>query len=102
MGNIKSNIISFTPRGNVIKIKLKYHSHRGHFSSRHPRNMLSSDNKFYASKHNRDFQSNENDWIRFTMPQNELCFPTKFTIKNSSGVAGVQSLLISVGNGNTQ
>ena len=67
-----------------IKIPLKFHSDRGHWSeSYHPKGIL---NKcMYFSQLNPKFKPNENDWLIFEyddINDDKLYVPQKFSIEN--------------------
>ena len=106
---IKSNVLHLKikkpeikePIGDIISIPLQVQSHKGHFSSEHPSNLLDPDHiKHYFSAFNNSFQSGENDWIIFS--SQILNLPKTLRIKQQDTYYGqaVKSMSISIGDGN--
>merc|ERR1712176_1426516 len=100
----ESKVVSF-PMKEVIDnidtrdIMLSCHSHNGHYSDCHAKNVLNDDNAYYLSKNNETFKAQERDWIEFQMNKGTLI--QQVCIQNCCGDGqDVKRMSVSVGDGN--
>lgn len=82
------------------KLKLIYHSHRGHSGHHHPKYLLSrkkGPESMYFSLNNSEFNddNNECDWIIFKF--NKKFIPSMFYIKNNSIKSDVETMKVCFG-----
>eukprot|EP01084_Bolivina_argentea_P026987 50159_1 len=104
---IKSNEVSYEiadvepSTAKVNLIDLEYHSSNGYSYEGHPKHLLSEDtaNK-YRSKHNKDFDYTEHDWIVFKLKHSGFIrtyLPKMTLITNNIGAQALRELVLSIG-----
>eukprot|EP01083_Nonionella_stella_P224535 799157_1 len=88
---IQSNIVQFIRTTSVVKIELQQHSCRKYFRTFSPSGLINENTRrVYASAKNKEFRSNENDWIIFKLKhENTIYHPTKCIVENAYNNSGV-------------
>eukprot|EP01083_Nonionella_stella_P090956 254227_1 len=82
-------------------IELEYVGCKGFSYEGHPEYLLSDDKaKMYRSKHNREFDYGENDWIVFALKHSGFIrqyLPKAIMMMNSDGTQALREMIVSVG-----